>query len=128
MRSEYYDGKWRWMLFDTDLWAVMIEYEDDTIQHAIDDDPVFASLIRNEQVQEMLRQRLMELSDIYKDNCDIWIDEWLEEMSDSVHKNGERFWGEGAIDEYFQSIIDDMRAYPENREQYLKQYMEEHFN
>jgi hypothetical protein len=116
------------MLFDTDLRAVMIEYDDDTIQHAIDDDPVFASLIRNEQVQEMLRQRLMELSDIYKENCDIWIDEWLEEMRDPVYKSGARFWGEGAIDEYFQGIIDDMRAYPEKREQYLNQYMEEHFN
>lgn len=127
-RNKYYDGKWRWMLFDTDLWAILIEAEDDTIEHAIEKDTVFASLIQNEEVQEMLCQRLMELQDIYEANCDEWINEWLIQMSTSVHQNGERFWGENGIDDYFQSIIDDMRAYAVKRAEYLNQYMEQHFS
>lgn len=126
-RNQYYDGKWRYMLFDTDLWAILIEAEDDTIQHAIEKDTVFASLIQNEEVQEMLRKRLMEISDIYEENCDEWIDDWLLEMKDGVYENGKRFWGDGEIDDYFQSVIADMREYPERREQYLYKYMEQHF-
>lgn len=127
-RSRYYDGKWRWMLFDTDLWAILMETEDDTIQHAIDNDEVFASLIQNETVQEMLRERLLELQDIYEQNCDAWIDDWLTEMSAGVYQNGERFWGENGIEEYFQSMITSMRAYPKERGEYLDQYMEQHFS
>lgn len=127
-KNQYYDGRWRWMLFDTDQDAVLTETTDDTIQHAIDNDQVFASLIRNEKVQIMLCQKLMEISDIYEANYNEWIDAWLADMSDDVKYSYKRFWGENAIDGYFQNMIDSMRAYPEERERYLNQYMELHFD
>lgn len=127
-KNQYYDGRWRWMLFDTDQDAVLTETTDDTIQHAIDNDPIFASLIRNEKVQIMLRQKLMEISDIYEANYNEWIDAWLADMSAGIDYNGKRFWGENAIDGHFQNMIDGMRAYPEERERYLNQYMELHFD
>lgn len=127
-RNLYYDEKWRWMLFDTDQWAILAETNDDTIAHAIDKDSVFASLIQNKEVQKMLRERLMELQDIYAENCDEWIDEWLAMMSDSVYQNGERYWGVNGIDSWFQNMIDGMREYSEARIIYLNKYMEQHFN
>ncbi|MGN0277925.1 MAG: CotH kinase family protein [Lachnospiraceae bacterium] len=127
-KNQYYDGRWRWMLFDTDQYAILTETTDDTVQHAIDKDPVFASLIRNKEVQIMLRQKLMEISDIYKENYNEWIDEWIAEMSAGVYHNGKRFWGENGIDNSFQDVIADMRAYPEEREKCLNQYMDLHFN
>lgn len=127
-KNQYYDGRWRWMLFDTDLGAVLTETTDDTIQHAIDDDPVFASLICNEEVQRMLRERIMEISGVYKENYNEWIDEWLTDMSTAVCCNGKRFWGENGIDDYLNRMIAGMRAYPEERERYLKQCMDSHFN
>ena len=116
------------MLFDTDLGAVLTETTDDTIQHAIDDDPVFASLICNEEVQRMLREKIMEISNVYKENYNEWIDEWLTDMSTAVYYNGKRFWGENGIDDYLNRMIAGMRAYPEERERYLKQCMDSHFN
>lgn len=127
-RNQYCDEKWRWMLFDTDRRAVLIEADDDTIQHAIEKDPMFASLIKNEEVQEMLRQKLMEIQDVYEENCDQWINNWMEEMSVSVYQNGERFWGENGIDDDFRSMIAEMRIYPQKREEYLTQYIKQHFD
>ena len=125
-RNRYADGRWRWMIFDTE--ECLLGADHDTIQRAIDKDPVFASLIRNEKVQIMLRQKLMEISDIYKENCDEWIDTWMADMSADVKYSYKRFWGENAIDGYFQNMIGGMRAYPEERERYLNQYMELHFD
>lgn len=124
LRNPYSDGKWRWILFDTDQLGVLREFDDDTIEHAIEHDTMFASLIQNEEVQELLRERLMELQDIYEDNCDAWIDEWLAEMNDGVQQSGKRYWGENGIDDYLQSTIDAMREYPQERGQYLEQYLD----
>lgn len=49
-------------------------------------------------------------------------------MSAGIDYSGKRFLGENAIDGYFQNMIDGMRAYPEERERYLNQYMELHFD
>lgn len=127
-KNQYYDGKWRWMLFDTDQAAVLTEFDDDTIQHAIEKDTVFASLMQNREVQEMFRDKINEISDVYEQNYNEWIDDWLAEMNTGISRNGERFWGENGIDDYFQWMITGMRAYPKERERYLNAYMDLHFN
>ncbi len=127
LRNPYSDGKWRWMLFDTDLWGVLCEFEDDTIAHAIENDEIFASLVQNKQVQQDICKRLIELQDIYAENCDEWIEQWLSEMSESVYQSNKRFWGEGTRDNYFESTIESMREYADKRGEYLEKYMDQHF-
>lgn len=127
-RKQYADGRWRWMLFDTDLAAILTEVDDDTIQHAIEKDAVFASLIQNEEVQMMLRERIMDIAGIYEENYNDWIDEWVENTGTAVYSSGKRFWGENGIDVFFQDMIENMKAYPEEREKYLNQCMDSHFN
>ena len=128
LQNAYYDGKWRYMFFDADNGNILQNAEVDTITRAIEHDTVFASLIRNEKVQEMLRERLWELQSIYEEHCDEWLDEWFNQLGDAVAQSRERYLGENAVFEDFpQSTIDVMRDYPQNRMEYLEQYMSESF-
>lgn len=128
LQNVYYDGKWRYMFFDADNGDILQNAEVDTITRAIEHDAVFASLIRNDEVQERLWERLLELQSVYEKNCDEWLDEWLGQMGAAVAQSRERYLGENADDDGFpQSSITVMREFPQRRMEYLEQYMEELF-
>ena len=65
--GSYEDGKWRWILFDVNVEAVMSNENSDTIKHTVTNDPVFKSLMHNESFRREFADTLSGIGRVYFD-------------------------------------------------------------
>jgi len=144
--GEFEDGKWRFIIFDTDTSTSadpMCRYDINNYKqnyngNGISDDKLFISLISNNEFKERFILSLMDISNYYFDNNKVneIIDTISNNVSLAITKSHERFisfyWlgnGDGIYlqDEYLE-LYDDIYAFFDNRFKYIIQYTSEYFN
>ncbi|MBM7560188.1 CotH kinase family protein [Marinitoga litoralis] len=138
--NEYgHDGKWRYMLFDTDNSLYLYDY--DTIKHAIDGDPnvifpnpiwsteMLKNLLDNEEFKIQFINTFMDLlnTTFSLDNTlplvDYFINLYKNEMSEHINR-----WNFPESYEYWLDGAEYMKTFFEERSKYIIKYLREYFN
>lgn len=88
------DGRWRYMLFDTNHLSVCGDAGADDLERTISHDDVFASLIQNAEVEQKFRNRIRQFErEVFcQENCGEALNQWYNEMNEPVRKSEERFY------------------------------------
>lgn len=118
------DGRWRYMLFDTNLYSVFGDASLDDLERAIDSDPVFASLMQNAEVEQKFKERIRQLGNevFCFENREAVFNRWFDEMSEPVKKSNERFYDITYLEDISSSLA-SMKLFLEERPEYMEQYM-----
>lgn len=122
------DGRWRYMLFDTNNPSVFGDPVRDDLTRTIAEDEVFASLIQNEEVRQKFRERIRQLEDevFCSENQEKIFDQWYDEMNESVKKSQERFFDMAKIED-IPHDINSMKYFLMERPAYMEKHMSECF-
>lgn len=134
--EEYHDGKWRWIIYDTDdSLGVLEEYsrydvDSFTSGHMFVSpmgDTLFSSLMRNEEFKKQFVESFYEMAnEIYKPAyVNKVIDELVDQYMDAAILSHER-WHEGKYskDDYLK-YVDVVKDFFKYRRPYIEQYMKE---
>ncbi len=125
------DGKWRYMLFDTNYYSVFTDPSRDTIGWALEEDEVFASLLQNPLVQQKFRERIVHLgNEIYSvENGKEFFEAWYEKMDRSMQKNRERYCNTAIqeVSPYHVYYMETLKTFFKERAAYMEQYMDYYF-
>ncbi len=126
--NEWADGRWRYMLFDTNHPSVYGEAAMDDLARVIDSDPVFASLIQNAEVEQKFRERIRQLeNDIFsEENGEKIFNQWFDRMNETVRKSDERFYNMAEVHD-IPYYINSMKVFLKMRPEYMETYMENCF-
>lgn len=126
--NDWADGRWRYMLFDTNHLSVYGDAAVDDLERTIDNDPVFASLIRNAEVEQKFRERIRQLeNEIFSvENEEKIFNQWFDEMSEAVRKSDERFYDIKELEDIPHSI-NSIKEFLKMRPEYMETYMENCF-
>ena len=107
--GNYEDGKWRWMLFDVNWGAMDVENaEFDSIEYTMNESPMFANLMQNDDFKNRLLDKIIELSNTVF-SCERVkkeISNFRVLMDEPMKNNNLRFYGEDAYDDYLDHIAD----------------------
>ncbi len=130
--SVWADGRWRYMLFDTNSGSVFADPEHNLLAGAVENDELFASLIRNEEVERKFRDRIRQLeNEIFcQENVKQTFEKWNDEMHTSITKSCERYYDMekiGGASQYLDSYLDYMQWFLKERPAYMEKYMDECF-
>lgn len=122
------DGRWRYMLFDTNHLSVCGDATADDLDRAISLDTVFASLIQNAEVEQKFRDRIRQLgSEIFcRENYEEVLNQWYDEMSEPVKKSEERFYDVSQLEDV-SHYINSIKGFLEQRPKYMEKYMTDRF-
>jgi hypothetical protein len=126
--NKYSDGKWRWMLFDSNSKSMDISYiEHNTLEYVIEKDSVFASLWENESFKEKFHDRIIEIADECFDSVEMdeFIDNYTKRMYPILSKSWKRFYGSdnNKADEYYTSMS-SYKAFFEGRKEVVESWFE----
>ncbi|MBQ0078849.1 MAG: CotH kinase family protein, partial [Eubacterium sp.] len=126
--SDYADGKWRWMLFDSDSQALKASLvNDDTLNYVIDYDKMFASLWANETFRNDFKDRILDIADnnFSKAKVDKMFESLEIEMTPRMSKSWARFYGKDNNKlEYFQGKLDSYHEFLINRKSVIEGWFE----
>lgn len=122
------DGRWRYMLFDTNHLSVLADPSEDDLTRAIMEDPVFGSLIRNAEVRQKFQERIRQMGDeIFSvENSEEALDEWYDGMSEAVKKSDERYYDIAELND-ISYYISSIKWFLEERPEYMEKYMSDCF-
>lgn len=100
--KKYEDGKWRWMLFDVNSYAMSYEYIDYDNYADLLEDPLFSSLINNEKIKEMFFDKLAELENnqFSVQNVNKLLSTTGNQILEASNNSNRRFWGDKSINYY----------------------------
>jgi hypothetical protein len=126
--SQYSDGKWRWMLFDSNSAGMSVSYiEHNTLEYVIEKDSLFASLWENESFKEKFQKRIIEIADECFDSIEMdgFIDNYSERMYPILSKSWKRFYGSdnNKSEEYYTSMS-SYKAFFEGRKEVVESWFE----
>lgn len=126
--SDYADGKWRWMLFDSDSQALKASLvNDDTLSYVIKSDKMFASLWDNETFRNDFKDRILKVADnnFSKDKVDAMFEKLEADMTPRMAKSWARFYGSDNNKlEYFQGKLDSYHQFLLNRKSVVEGWFE----
>lgn len=151
--SQYYDGKWRWLLYDTDdsvgMVSLLTSYDVDSFTDGHYsttpmEDPLFSGLLNNE---EFKRRFVISFMDMANNNFDYQvvssiIDELAQTYKMPVIENHKRFRGDFIMSVYdapyeyngkytekeFEDDIEVIKEFYEKRFNYITKYLKEDLN
>ena len=102
--NPYSDGRWRYMLFDTEFSSGLYGFEDtrpgaDTFAKAMKEHPLFAAAMGNPEFREMFKAAITEIArrnfeprDVEED-LQAWAKRWKRYMPDYYARFGDTSWG-----------------------------------
>lgn len=137
--EEYYDGRWRWILYDTDDSAGMVEelstaeadsfYEGHWSVTPMED-PLFSSLIKNEEFKERFVNTFIEMADINfsYERVEEVLNELSSEYKDAVVLSRQRFEGLEITEEQYLQDVEVVRDFFERRREHIIKHMENALN
>lgn len=124
--SAYYDGKWRWMIYDLNWqegcmsqWLV----EHDTIEYLRGQDDFFDALMDNAQFRAAFGERLAYMADVVFENGRVQseITRQASIVEEPVKYDYQRFYVGVRNPEDFEWGINNMRAFFEHRGDFIRQ-------
>ena len=123
--GEYADGKWRWMLFDVEAWAMSEEWiHHDTIALTRSMDAMFNSLMRNDTFRNRFADLLVEFSETiyHPERIAMEIAEYELLLAEPMIKHYERF--RGGVNP-FPEEMEDIQTYFDKRYDVIRTMAEE---
>ena len=101
--NPYEDGRWRFILYDTEYSSAQYEQEEtnvsfDSFSKAMKDHPLFAAAVRNSEFQALFKESILDISDRCFDPEDVeadlkeWEEEWLPYMPDYYKRFEDTSW------------------------------------
>ncbi|MBE5847913.1 MAG: hypothetical protein E7300_09590 [Lachnospiraceae bacterium] len=119
------DGKWRWMLFDTN-WSCLDDWEDDTIAYTMEHSSLFARLMAYKPFKQAFLDRLETLGDYEFDPIRLapefsYLCELLREPAAWDLK---QYYGDNKSAEEFDEEIASIATFLQNRPTYIKDLVE----
>lgn len=129
-KTEYTDGRWRWMLFDCNSLSMRDDKDlvpHDTLNYVIENDAVFASLWKNSIFQEKFEERILYIADACFDaeEMEQFIMKYNEQMVPILSKTWKRFYGSdnNKLQEY-NDRMESYRVFFVNRKETVKSWFE----
>lgn len=124
----YSDGKWRWMLFDTN-WACLNAAEENAIAYTKEHSNFFSRLCRNEEFRESFVKTMCDLmnTSFRLENVAPVFMELTEQMRGPVVKDLKKYYGDSRTEEDFEKEIQSMAVFFQERPEYMLQYLAEEF-
>lgn len=118
------DGRWRYMVFDTNHPSVLGDPEVNNLERALEEDPVFASLMQNDEVEKKFCERIRQLeNEVFKEeNVEEAFEQWFDEMSESVRKSDERYFDVENL-ETIPQYLSSMKWFLYERPEYMEKHM-----
>lgn len=95
--NEYWDGRWRWMLYDSNSPGIAVgNITLDTLELALDEDSMFASLCENADFKAKLSQRMYDMGKqvFTEEKVSQYLAYYLETMAPAIEANALRFYNE----------------------------------
>ena len=128
--GEYADGKWRWMLFDsnsTGMSEAMGLTTFNTLEYVIEEDAVFRSLWASETFRTDFEQRILDIGASCFDSGEMssFIDRYKEDMEPVLEKSWARFYGRNndkAVE--FDDMMESHRAFFTGRYEAVKNWFQ----
>ena len=116
----YSDGRWRWMLYDLDHAMGLSIVEQDSVKRACMN-PVFASLMRNEDFYRLFIDRLLWLANeiLAPERVNAFIDAYESDMAEAIEKKYQRFYGKYDMDKLFYARCEEVRQFFRLRQTYI---------
>lgn len=127
--EEYYDGKWRWMLYDLDLTCE--KYNENSFNEEVNrlmKEASFKNIIRNDEFRERFYNSFLEIANICFDEQDVnlQLNEWVSCYKDQVLKSHRQFVDVNYTEETYQAHIDKIKEFFKKRPEYIFDYMDEY--
>lgn len=94
--TSYADGKWRWMLFDSNSDSMNADgLYDNSLEYVIEQDKMFSSLWDNKEFKQAFQKRILEIADMCFNSSEMtsFIDDYSEKMYPIMEKSWMRFYG-----------------------------------
>lgn len=119
--GKYYDGKWRYMIFDVNsggIHADLVNY--DSFENAVEQNEFFESLMNNKELKNKLLDRIEELNETtFSEDKIVTEMAYVHNILDEQMKiNNERFWGDGAYEMYVADFY-NVETFFLNRHNYI---------
>jgi len=128
--NPYQDGKWRWMLYDTETCEK--HYDANTFREGLvnnwHDDPIAQVLMKNEEFRKQFVIGFMDLANTVfeKENVYEHMDAVFATYSQAVEAQGIR-WGDDWADGVYEEL-DDIRDFYDKRFDFITNYLKEEFS
>lgn len=128
--NPYEDGKWRWMVYDTELCARKPEENTFLEGNVVStrDDRVFNALMQDEQIRQQFIDTMNEMADtVFSEANVLQTLEWIEsERVQAISAQAQR-WGGYWSEEKVSAEMEKVRNFFINRKAYILEYMEQEF-
>ena len=119
--SDYGNCRWRWMIYDLEQGMDLQWVRADTRKKAVNLDPMFAGLMKNETFSAALRAKLMALaSDTFEpDRVSAFVEDYKQWMAGPIEKKYRRFSHETKTIEDFYEGCDSIETFFRERREYI---------
>ena len=127
--GEYTDGKWRWMLFDTN-WALLNDSDENSIAYTKEKSNFFRRLCQNETFRERFVQTMCDLSNatFCLENVVPEFSGLTEQMRGPAVKDLKKYYGNNRTAEDFEEEVQSMALFFQERPAYMMQLLQEEFD
>lgn len=120
------DGKWRWMLFDSNTGGLSADITDmDTLKNAMGY-KMFYNLCQNEDFKEQFVVTFMDIANtcFTEENVDTVISKYLELMTEPLKIHMRRFFGVEDNSQFYEDVA-NVKAFLYHRKPYIVQYLKD---
>ena len=129
--SPYYDGRWRWILFDVNSAAISPALQEhDTLKYVLKNKnmKMFSSLWANPQFRETFSERILEYGQTIfsPDTVGKMLDSYEEQMKIPMGVHFRRFFGEDSGIDFSEITKTEIRDFFDVRYSVVKKMLEEH--
>ena len=134
----YEDGKWRWMLYDTDassgvnegaLEAEIDSFKEGNYGRHVTEDPLFVALIANEEFKQRFVTSFLDIANYNFEPGKVKsrYDEWAAVLCDAMVQSQKRFLDANYSSQDYMSEIYKVNTFFERRFYYISYYLKEDF-
>lgn len=120
--NPYADGKWRFMLFDTNtLYGELDAPDSSAFENCMEKDFLFSRVLANETFRKEFRAVILDMADHVFDigAIDTWIDNYTANYGMAILQNYERFYGDSKNPESYFGTSEQIRSFFHERKKYL---------
>lgn len=121
------DGKWRWMLFDTN-WACLSDWESDTIAYTMERSKLFDRLMHYKPFRKAFLSRILEMADgeFAPLNLAPEFERLQTDLKEPVVKELKKYYGDNKGAKDFEKESKSIAEFLQNRPQIIKELVKEY--
>lgn len=128
--EQYYDGRWRWMLYDVN-WSCLSanQVEEDTIAYVKSESQMFDKLSQNQSFQRDFTITVCDLmNSVFRvENVAPKLTSLIDQTRASVLRDLKKYYGSNITIEDYEKEVDDLSRFFTERPFYMLQYLKEEF-